>query len=364
VLPRASYGPWGWIMAVRQDWLDNLGITKAPETLDEFFDMAKRFTNDDPDQNGAKDTYGVTLFGGDKANVYFTPYGLVRNTFTVRDEKVVFTSVLDEYKEVLKILRSWYDAGVVDPEFVTDSRENARGKWAEGKLGTYTTDVWWWRSNVAENVQSMLLDKDPNAEILFIEPLKGPAGAFQTGNPPDFYSNAIAFGADTSDAKVERIMRMRNAASESQQTDGEFFNRVYYGVKDVDYTVNEDGTFTRVDSWPELTRKGIACFFSLQTINKEMYYEKDVPDGDRYYFDIYDRYPKLIQGTYGTDLPTMKQSPTWNERGAEIMTICNEFYLNAITGSVDIDAGWDAYIKALDDAGLQTVIEEYQGFID
>lgn len=48
--------------ALRQDWLDKLNI-KLPEdlviTTDEFFDIMKQFTENDPDGNGKKDTYGI-----------------------------------------------------------------------------------------------------------------------------------------------------------------------------------------------------------------------------------------------------------------------------------------------------------------
>src|SRR5205085_1615698 len=42
-------------LVVRQDWLDKLGL-KAPTTLDEFYDVAKAFTEKDPDGNGKNDT--------------------------------------------------------------------------------------------------------------------------------------------------------------------------------------------------------------------------------------------------------------------------------------------------------------------
>ncbi|WP_309121142.1 extracellular solute-binding protein, partial [Paenibacillus sp.] len=46
---------------IRQDWLDNLGI-QVPEsrevTIDQFTDILRKFTFDDPDGNGKNDTYG------------------------------------------------------------------------------------------------------------------------------------------------------------------------------------------------------------------------------------------------------------------------------------------------------------------
>ena len=48
-------------LVIRQDWLDKLGL-EAPKTLDDFMTVAKAFTNDDPDGNGKKDTYGLCAF--------------------------------------------------------------------------------------------------------------------------------------------------------------------------------------------------------------------------------------------------------------------------------------------------------------
>lgn len=45
---------------IRQDWLDNLNL-QAPQTTDELYTVAKAFTDNDPDQNGKNDTYGIQL---------------------------------------------------------------------------------------------------------------------------------------------------------------------------------------------------------------------------------------------------------------------------------------------------------------
>ena len=43
----------------RKDWADNLGLS-APKTVDEFYEMARAFSEDDPDGNGKNDTIGLT----------------------------------------------------------------------------------------------------------------------------------------------------------------------------------------------------------------------------------------------------------------------------------------------------------------
>lgn len=42
----------------RKDWADNLGL-EAPTNVDEVFEMARAFTEDDPDGNGQDDTIGL-----------------------------------------------------------------------------------------------------------------------------------------------------------------------------------------------------------------------------------------------------------------------------------------------------------------
>ncbi|MFR6331699.1 MAG: extracellular solute-binding protein [Eisenbergiella sp.] len=61
----------GQVMIIRQDWLDKLGL-KAPTTLDEFEEVIRAFTEQDPDGNGKKDTYGLLT----QATVFTIPDGL------------------------------------------------------------------------------------------------------------------------------------------------------------------------------------------------------------------------------------------------------------------------------------------------
>lgn len=70
----------GQVMIIRQDWLDKLGL-KAPTTLDEFEEVIRAFTEQDPDGNGKKDTYGFT-YAGDS----------IYNTGWVADPVILFSA--------------------------------------------------------------------------------------------------------------------------------------------------------------------------------------------------------------------------------------------------------------------------------
>ncbi len=127
-------GATGIPMVWRGDWLKNVGIDKTPETLDEYEEAFYKFTNEDPDGNGKKDTYGLSRSG---MLAVFAAYGYVptmgqtgtpQGYWMERDGKLVYSSVQPEMKEALARLHKWYKDGVLDPEFITG--ENKGGYWA------------------------------------------------------------------------------------------------------------------------------------------------------------------------------------------------------------------------------------------
>src|SRR5690625_1705847 len=52
----------GTMPVVRQDWMDKLGL-EDPETLDDFYEIFKAFKEQDPNESGKDDTYGLTTAG-------------------------------------------------------------------------------------------------------------------------------------------------------------------------------------------------------------------------------------------------------------------------------------------------------------
>ncbi|MGL6220588.1 MAG: extracellular solute-binding protein, partial [Lacrimispora sphenoides] len=117
----------------RKDWLKNVGIDKIPETIDEWEEAMKRFTENDPDGNGKKDTYGMS---NTTMNAIFGAYGAIplkefrsngtQNLFmTKKDGKLVYAATQPETRQALEKLADWYKKGYIDPEFVTG--ENTGG---------------------------------------------------------------------------------------------------------------------------------------------------------------------------------------------------------------------------------------------
>ncbi len=151
---------------VRQDWLDKLGL-EAPQTIDDVEALAKAFIEQDPDGNGAADTYGLTgtltpvmvpsnLHGFD---VVFNAYGAFPTLFFKNaDGQIVYGSVQPETKEALARLAQWYQDGLIDPDFATKNTDASNEIVVSGQGGIMIGPWWisWWPLN--DSVKN-----DPNA---------------------------------------------------------------------------------------------------------------------------------------------------------------------------------------------------------
>lgn len=117
-------------LVYRLDWMENVGVEKTPETLEEFEKLMYKFAKEDPDDNGKDDTYGASqtvlypVLGAYGLNISLGE----ESYFVERDGKLIDSAVAPELKDALALLNKWYNDGVLDPEFITG--ENTGGYWA------------------------------------------------------------------------------------------------------------------------------------------------------------------------------------------------------------------------------------------
>ncbi|WP_168122868.1 extracellular solute-binding protein [Paenibacillus sp. HB172176] len=104
-------------VSINKDWMENVGLGE-PKTIDEFYNLLKAFKEDDPDQNGKDDTYGIVV------TKYAGPWDIMQTWFGApnkwgEDEngKLVPTHMTPEYKDALKFFRKLYEEGLVNEDF-------------------------------------------------------------------------------------------------------------------------------------------------------------------------------------------------------------------------------------------------------
>lgn len=119
---------------IRKDWLDECG-RDIPVTLEDYEEVLVAF----------KDKYGVAMGGtysdfkqaGIASGV--GAIGNVGGDFAVKDGKIVYAPLTDEWKEQIEILADWKERGLIDGDFFTADRNIVRQKAAEGKVGLIFT---------------------------------------------------------------------------------------------------------------------------------------------------------------------------------------------------------------------------------
>jgi alpha-N-arabinofuranosidase len=126
-------------MSIRKDWLDKLNL-KVPETVDEFYNVAKAFVTQDPDGNGKADTTGFSILvnaNGTFGNAAFLQgaFGL-GNEWALKDGKLVaMQAQREELKGFIGFLRKAFAEGVMDKDFLVMKPADARNKLWNGRSG-------------------------------------------------------------------------------------------------------------------------------------------------------------------------------------------------------------------------------------
>lgn len=119
---------------IRTDWLKKLSLP-IPQTQEDLLKVAKAFTEQDPDGNGKKDTYGYSLaYLGDEA--IDAMHG---NSMFIKDDKLIEEEA--RMKAAVSFKKRLFDEGVVDRDYLTDKNgEKAKKDFLSGKLGIYVAD--------------------------------------------------------------------------------------------------------------------------------------------------------------------------------------------------------------------------------
>ncbi|MFD0715482.1 ABC transporter substrate-binding protein [Paenibacillus sp. GCM10027626] len=238
-------GVYGWAVAWRKDWLDKVGITKVPETLDELIEAMRKFRNDDPDGNGKKDTYGMSKTGMQQV---YGAFGIYPEYWTERDGQIVWSGITPEAKKALEVLRQMKKDDLISPEWVLPDGENQGGYWAishdfvNGKIGLSSHGAYyhWAPADQAKNFPGgdntkMLAETNPNAVIAYGKPVKGPDGKAGVPAPGMTGSTYMAFGQGAKDPEVKhRIMQIWDTV----YSDYDLFMKVKFGTLDQTYVMN------------------------------------------------------------------------------------------------------------------------------
>lgn len=336
-----------YVLNVRQDWLDKLNL-KAPTTLEEYTDVMRAFTFNDPDGNGENDTYGLCGPGYTYLSPFLGAFGATAGeAYFLNDDGTITTNVISEnYRNGLAYLRDIYKEGLIDQETFTASASQAYTKFARGEFGIYSA---WWSAtgNCYAKYDMATLSPDAQVEILEL-----PAG--ENGETGTYYSAAfnqvlaVSHNADEKTIRAALKLLDYNATSYGWRT-------LKYGVEDEFFTYDketdkltwkwgipwgENGALTTKSGY-EVTDMEVYCLLYNEALQGQPH-KLGTTESDRQY-DI--GHDMILKENVKENIFALLTSEEKNTFGTDTKNYQKQCMIAFVTGTMDLDTEWDEYVN-------------------
>lgn len=221
-------------IAIRTDWLEQLGLD-MPETIDEFTEILRAFTYDDPDGNGKNDTYGLSMYDqglknfGTQVSIYM---GGPNNWFVDESGNMVSEYDTESYTRALTWYRDCYSEGLINKDFpvVTSKTQN----FTDGRAGA----VFIGNLEDATTTLGALTQVNPDATADVLQILLDGEGSEPHVPGYDGYTGAIAIPTTTvtTEEQLLKVLSFLDKLGDPEMVD--LFN---WGIEGETYTLTDEG---------------------------------------------------------------------------------------------------------------------------
>lgn len=331
---------------LRQDWLDKLGLS-VPSTLDEYVEVLRAFTHNDPDGNNKNDTYGLS---GDNYYRSLTPFfyafGVDPDQFMKQEDGTVkWGAVMPQAKEALAIIQQLYKEGVIDPRMTT-SANSADSKvneiFASGKVGSMYRFVDYFNpSNVATQAFTKQV---PGGQYISIDPVKGKDGFASDLPDPQI---GWCYTVITDPAKVEDSVRILN-----DMLKPETYQLVAFGKEGEHYNLKDGVLVTNVNP-DEGNKLGLGNFDWIATRKDKANIKNTTEVNEIYAKKIETTKPMRDKIVFFKSL----DRPEWDRYSEDVKKARDEVFWGIITGTQEISA-FDSFVKKYDGLGGDKIDRE------
>lgn len=220
----------------RQDWLDKLGL-KAPTTMEELDKVLTAFTQNDPDGNGKKDTYGAVFMGSPNPNLPYYMFGTGTNWKDDGSGNLIPDWWTPQFKDNLAFFSEEFKKGNIIPDMPVLKSVQVKENILQNKAG-----MWYGNVNDGWNFQFELNKTNPNAVIKAYPFPAAADGKTYYNEAPGFYGQLFV-SKKVSEEKLKKILEFYDYTATK-----EGYDLISYGIKDKDYTVDEAGFITQTDA--------------------------------------------------------------------------------------------------------------------
>ncbi|MDQ0257353.1 putative aldouronate transport system substrate-binding protein [Evansella vedderi] len=332
---------------INTEWLDNLGLD-IPTTIDEFYEVLRAFTYDDPNQSGQDDTYGMVVseWAG-PWNTMQVWMGAPNKWGHDENGQLKPDFMFDEYREALRFFKKLYDEGLVNEDFaVMDS-----GQWFDpivnGTAGV-VVDV----ADQANRLQNRITENYTEDDIILdvFGAVEGPHGLRNL--PTAGYHGVLAISRTsvTTEEELRRVLQFLNDLNDEVPQ-----NLAYNGVEGIHHEVN-DGVLDIIAQ-----RDGGTLFDrEVRDLNQfQMHVSGDLflkaPQTA-----LQKRQDEVMEANMDIVVANPAEpliSPTYTERGQQLDNIIDDARIKFIVGQIDEDGLDEAIALWLRSGGEEYIAE-------
>ncbi len=336
------------------DWLEEIDA-EVPTTTDEFYEVLKKFKENDLNHNGQKDEIPFTGVYTSLQVVIGGSFGLdLDNDFTVDDEGVVTCSLIDpNLKKYLAYMNKLYEEGLLDKEFPSKTAELLTSNAGADKVGCMA-DWSWFQMTYSMLEEGYEYSTSTDGKWMGAMPLKS-----ETGHQQMFARSEIGglTGITSSCENKELAYQVMDYIwSEEFQT---IHNWGKEGV-----------------SWEE--KDGERVFTEAKKNDPEIDRVSGRGEGPMLWQDEETNYAQLADWHINIDkelqnyvvpcFPSVYGTPDEADilamYNSEITTYADQQMLLFITGEADVEKDFDAYVETLKGMGIDDVIKVKQAQYD
>lgn len=350
-------------LQIRKDWLDEQGM-ELPKTLEEVHEALLMFVSEYGADHallmqGSTQMQGNSFIGGmgtvgylaDSAHNMYVMDGEVKNGF------------LDpEYKEYMQMMAQWYEEGILNPGFATESSDpwtsNADTYIANGNAGIWVAQS----DNIDKNVATGLEKDDNYAIVALAEP---------TADGEKFHFGDSRVGVNAMGKNISISDCCENVELACQYLDFYFtkdgIELANYGIEGVSMSRDADGnpylndTVLNNPEFPMIsfatTYYTLACAATLNDFDKmyPAYSEANLAAMELWTETSDDLYTMPSQVELDYDAAT-RYSEIWSD----LSTFASTEVFKFVMGEYNFEEDWDNFMATLDEMGLQECIDLYQ----
>lgn len=295
VPPASQFTLW-----LRQDWLEQVDM-RAPISLVELLQVMKAFTEQDPDHNGKNDTYGFT--GNPQFNALDQIFGAYGTTypgkFYLKDGKLINSIYDPRLKQALWFMNDMVKQGVVDPDFLANTKGQQKDKAYQGQVGLLNIN---WPIVVNSDAAKQISALQPQAKWVQIQAPIGPGGSYNGYDDVGARSMLVMPASlQQEPEKMEKVMELLNYLSSTEGS-----RLVQYGLPGIHYQLDGD-TITATNQIHDVVYSHL---YQLVGRNEMTYLQTKFPDAEPYYrfaieqprLKVYDAFIELPLGFNATDV--------------------------------------------------------------